>query len=131
VSEIVEGQLPIRETLVHMFDVIQAHNAWWSGNLSGEDAFKLEFPTQRYPDVSSLRSMWLSVDSEVKSFIDSLESDDQLERIYTRITPQGESRKRVLWEMMLHVINHVTQHSSEVVMMLTKLGHSLGDMEIL
>jgi len=43
----------------------------------------------------------------------------------------GSSNKRIRWEMLLHAINHSTQHRSEVAMMLTKLGHSQGNMEIL
>jgi uncharacterized damage-inducible protein DinB len=130
-SEIVEGQPSIRDTFVHMFGAVQAHNSWWIGSMSGEAAFSIEIVPELYRNVSELRNLWSSVDAEVQSFVDPLESDDQLERVYTRDTPQGETRKRVLWEMMLHVINHGTQHRSEVAMMLTKLDHSPGDMEIL
>jgi uncharacterized damage-inducible protein DinB len=128
---IVEGQPSIRDTLLHSFDVIQINAAWWSRRLSGEEAFALEFPSEIYTNISELRVLWESGDSEVTSFIDSLDSDADLGRIYKRKTPEGEMRTRVLWEMMLHVINHGTQHRSEVALMLTKLGHSPGDMEIL
>lgn len=131
VAVLIEGQSPIRDTLVHMLDVIQINVAWWNGRLTGEEAFALEFPVADYPDVSSLQNLWKSADNEVRTFTNSLESDSDLERIYERSTPSGEHRKRVLWEMMLHVINHGTQHRSEVAMMLTTLGHSPGDMEIL
>jgi uncharacterized damage-inducible protein DinB len=50
---------------------------------------------------------------------------------YIRAFPDGGKNTRALWEMMLHVINHGTQYRSAVAMMLTKLGHSPGDMEIL
>jgi hypothetical protein len=33
--------------------------------------------------------------------------------------------------MLLHAINHSTQHRREVMMMPAKLGHSQGNMEIL
>ena len=130
-SIIVEGQPSIRHTLVHIFDVIQINAAWWSARLTGEEAFDLKFRVEDYPDVSSLVHLWNTGDLELKAFISSLNSDSDLERIYQRDTPSGEKKTRVLWEMMLHVINHGTQHRSEVAMMLTKLGHSPGDMEIL
>ena len=130
-SVVVEGQPSIRDTLVHMFSVIQINVAWWSNRLSGEAAFSLKYSSENFSDAASLRNLWQESDAEIAMFIDSLSSDDDLERSYSRETPTGEVRNRVLWEMMLHVINHGTQHRSEVAMMLTKLGHSPGDMEIL
>lgn len=128
---IVDGQPSIRDTLVHMISTIRTHNAWWSGKLPGEEAFELTLNFESFPDIESIRMFWASADQEVNTFIGSLSSNADLERTYSRITPEGENRIGVLWEMMLHVVNHGTQHRSEVAMMLTKLGHSTGDMEIL
>jgi len=135
-STIVEGQPSISDTLLHMISIVQINVAWWSNRLSGEDAYLLEYPVSEYPvseyrNSENLRELWVRTDAEIAKFIDSLKSNNDLERMYTRVTPDGETRNRVLWEMMLHVINHGTQHRSEVAMMLTKLGHSPGDMEIL
>lgn len=130
-SVIIEGQRPIRDTLLHMIDTVQTNVSWWDGSMTGEAAFDREFPARDYPDIPSLRNFWSAADSDVSLFVKSLVSDTDLERVYERLTPGGEKRRRFLWEMMLHVVNHGTQHRSEVAMMLTKLGHSPGDMEIL
>lgn len=34
----IKGQPSIRDTLVHMIDVVHINVAWWSGRLPGEDA---------------------------------------------------------------------------------------------
>jgi uncharacterized damage-inducible protein DinB len=128
---IIEGQPSIRDTLVHLIDVVQTNVSWWDKSLSGEDTFAREFPVEDFKDISSLKIFWKAADADVSNFIDSLTANEDLERVYVRTTPSGEVRTRLLWEMMLHVLNHGTQHRSEVAVMLTKLGHSPGDMEIL
>ncbi len=130
-SVLIEGQPSVRDTLLHMLGVIQINVAWWNRRLTGEEAFELEFPSSEFQNIGSLKALSDHANSELSDFIGSLDADDDLGRIYQRTTPSGEHRKRVLWEMMLHVINHGTQHRSEVAMMLTKLGQSPGDMEIL
>ncbi len=130
-SVLIEGQPSIRDTLVHMVGVIQINVSWWDGSMDGSTSFDREFLPHEYPDISSVKIFWAEVDSQLRSFINSLENSSDLEREYQRSLPDGEIRTRVLWEMMLHVINHGTQHRSEVAIMLTKLGYSPGDMEIL
>ena len=131
VSVIVDGQPSIRDTLVHLFDVIDVHFAWFDYSRDRVAPAATEISADDYTNVGAVRDLEMAVNSMVQSCIGSLESDSDLGRTYERAFPDGHSNQRALWEMLLHVANHGTQHRSEVAVMLTKLGHSPGDMEIL
>ena len=128
---IVDGQPSIRVTLFHMIEVIETHFAWWSFAEDGIYPKLKERDSRDFKDSESIQKYWESIDDEVSKCVESITSDDQLNRPYKRAFADGSSNTRILWEMMLHVTNHGTQHRSEVAMMLTKLEHSPGDMEIL
>ena len=81
--------------------------------------------------MSSLKVLANAVNERVDLCIQSLESNEDIDRIFERGFPDGSSNKRVRWEILLYELNHGTQHRSEVSMMLTKLGHSPVDTEIL
>lgn len=127
---VVLGQPSLRDTLVHLCDAQRTHLSWWDGSLSGEEAFSREFPPDDYPDIQAVRQMWEDLRRDTRKFIDTLTVDADLERVYSRRSGDGV-RERRLWEMMLHVLNHGTQHRSEAALMLTALGHSPGDLDYL
>ena len=128
---LIEGQPSIRDTLFHIFDVIESHFSWWNYAADRQVPTAEELSTGDFTSVGDLRNLSQAVNNRVDTCIRSLESDADLELPYERGFTDGSSNKRVRWEMLLHVINHGTQHRSEVAIMLTSLGHSPGDMEIL
>ncbi len=48
---------------------------------------------------------------------------------YTR--SDGEPRVRPFWHTLVHVVNHGTQHRSELARFLTDRGHSPGELDLL
>src|SRR5437773_2660376 len=52
-------------------------------------------------------------------------------RILEYTNMQGERWAYPLWQQMIHQVNHATQHRSEAAVMLTKLGHSPGWLDLL
>jgi uncharacterized damage-inducible protein DinB len=114
----------LRGTLVH---TLGAEWIWRSRWLGASPTASLR--VEDYPTVGALRARWREEESMMRESLARLTEPD-LARIveYKRISVGASAEP--LWQLMAHVVNHGTQHRAEAAALLTELGHSPGDLDL-
>jgi uncharacterized damage-inducible protein DinB len=64
----------------------------------------------------------------LRAYLASLD-DDALDRELRYTRSGGQTLTKPLWQTLVHVVNHGTQHRSEAAMLLTMYGASPGDLD--
>ena len=109
--------------LVHTLD---AEYGWFSFLFKREDEGVLH--PKQFTDIAALRARWRRQSEITRQCLDSL-ADADLYRIHTS-ERGGETHHWVLWQVLVHVVNHGTQHRAECAALLTSFGCSPGDMDM-
>ena len=115
----------LRGTLVHALSAEWIWRTRWEGT-SPRHTLKPE----EFPDFQSLRLRWADEEGQLMSFVEGI-SDERLNSTFDYTNTAGKPFTKVLWQAMAHVVNHGTQHRAEAAAMLTDLGHSPGDIDLL
>lgn len=115
----------LRGTLVHTLFAEWAWRMRWQGSASN---FRLK--PDDFPTLASLKTRWLEEETLLMEFVAGL-TDKKLKAEFDYTSTEGGQHRRVLWEAMAHMVNHGTQHRSEAAAMLTDMGHSPGDIDLI
>ena len=113
----------LRGALVHILD---AEYGWFSFLFGREDEGVLD--PESFADVAALRARWAQQSDITRQCLATLQDED-LYRIHTS-EHGGVTYNWVLWQVLIHVVNHGTQHRAESAALLTGFGHSPGDMDM-
>jgi uncharacterized damage-inducible protein DinB len=117
----------LRGTLVH---ALFAEWTWRMRWLGTPPQHGYRFKLEEFPTVAVLRARWTEEEAALMEFVEAL-TDQKLTAELEYTSTEGGRHKRVLWETMAHLVNHGTQHRAEAAAMLTDLGHSPGDIDLI
>ncbi len=110
------GYGSIWDTLAHM-----AASEWmWMERLTGQSP--TAFPSgDNFADVAALRGWWDDVHSRSMTYLRGLTAADLAREIHYRNTQGREFRRRV-WHVLLHIVNHQTEHRTQIAALFTRFG---------
>lgn len=115
----------IRGTLTHALFAEWIWRNRWQGVSP-----TVKFKPEDFPTFEALHTRWLEEEKELMKFIETV-SDQQLNSPFQYTSTEGVKYENILWESMLHVVNHGTQHRAEAAAVLTEFGHSPGDIDMI
>ena len=111
----------VRDQIVHLMSVDDI----WFSELCGVEPFEPIPPAafadgQRPADDRQLiRAQWDSVEQTMRDYLAALRDDMLFDK---PITEPEEDRDLVVWQVLLHVVNHGTDHRAQLLRLFNDLG---------
>jgi uncharacterized damage-inducible protein DinB len=107
----------VRNQVVHLMSV---DDTWFSG-LRGVDIPESLDPAD-FDDRKVIRAHWDTVEQTMRAYLAALRDD----MLFMKPFAEGEDKDLILWQVLLHVVNHGTDHRAQVLRLLNDLGVKTG-----
>jgi len=104
----------VRDQVIHLVDVEET----WFSELRGVQSSE-PLPAASHDDRSDLRARWDRVEQGMREYLAHLR-DEML--FATPITEPAEDMGLITWQVLLHVVNHATDHRAQLLRLLHDLG---------
>lgn len=111
------------ETLLHILVVDWGWREFCTGN-DDDDSYPEGWP---FPDLATITRFWSEEHLRLRAYVGSA-SEQELEE-HLSWDSEGRHFSAPRWAIVLHIVNHGTQHRSELARYLTERGHSPGDLD--
>jgi uncharacterized damage-inducible protein DinB len=104
----------VRDQIVHLMSV---DDVWFSVLRSAE--FPEPFSPADFDDRETIRAHWDSVEKNMRDYLAKLRDDMLFDK---PIKEPEEDKDLILWQVLLHVVNHGTDHRAQLLRLLNDLG---------
>ncbi len=98
-----------------IFRLISVDEAWFS-DLRGEQIPNTS-DADDYPDLGSLQEKWNQVESKMRDYLKNVSDDSLMDKPL-----EDEDQDLFLWQVLVHVVNHGTDHRAQILRVLHDLG---------
>lgn len=106
------SQGAVREQILHLIGVDEA----WFTDL-GATAVPESLSTADFSDLANIRAYWDAVEQTMRDYLAGLQDEMLSTKPLT-----GEDENLLLWQVLLHVANHGTDHRAQTLRLLNDLG---------
>ncbi len=103
----------VRSQIVHLMSV---DDAWFSGLRGVENPEP--FSPANFDDRAIIREHWDIVEHNMRDYLAKLQDEMLFEKPFA----DGEDADVLLWQVLLHVANHGTDHRAQLLRLLNDLG---------
>ena len=107
----------VRNQIVHL---MSADEQWFSG-LRGLEVPGFLDPAS-FDDRKNIRTYWDNLEQNMRDYLATLRDDMLFEKPFA----DGEDKDLILWQVLLHVVNHGTDHRAQLLRLLNDLGVKTG-----
>jgi uncharacterized damage-inducible protein DinB len=107
----------LRNQIVHLMSV---DDTWFSG-LRGVDIPESLNPAD-FDDRARIRAHWDKVEHNMRSYLAQLNDDMLFDKPFS----EGEDEHLIVWQVLLHVVNHGSDHRAQILSLLHDLGVKTG-----
>ncbi len=103
----------VRSQILHMMG---ADNIWFC-EVRGLDIPDWPKPAD-YADRQAIRAHWDAIEQMMRAYLAALRDD----MLFEKPVAEGEDKDLILWQILLHVVNHGTDHCAQLLRVLHDLG---------
>lgn len=103
----------VRDQVLHLMNV---DDAWFSGlrGIENPDSYN---PAD-FDDREVIRTHWDKVEKNMREYLANLQEEMLSEKPFA----DGEDKDLILWQVLLHVANHGTDHRAQLLRVLNDMG---------
>lgn len=104
----------VRSQIIHLMNVDDI----WFSELRGVEISE-PFKPAVFDDRESIRARWDSIEQNMQDYLAKLRDDMLFEKPIVAIE---EDKDLIVWQVLLHVVNHGTDHRAQLLRLLHDLG---------
>ncbi len=112
----------IRNQIVHLMSVDDT----WFSELRG-----VEIPEPLDPagfaDREQILAYWDGVEGRMRAYLDGLRDD----MLFQKPFPEGEDENLIVWQVLIQVVNHGTDHRAQILRSINDLGFRTGPQDFI
>ena len=110
----------VRDQIVHLISV---DDVWFNELGDVEPSEPLPSSSADFDDRETIRAHWNSVEKRMHAYLAELRDAMLFDK---PIEEPDEDRNLIVWQVLLHVVNHGTDHRAQLLRLLNDLGIETG-----